>query len=545
MLHFLGAFNDFLETPESIATESPRMSRHLLDKVSRLTIRPSSSMIPPEHPESTRQLTLAESVVCRAIAELTGVRAENISIEASIHQLGIDSIGAIQLAAKLRAYNFKTVTAAEILQHPIIQDFAETINALDDSARPAQTTFDLQKFSTLHLSEVCEQHALQIDNVEHIWPCTPIQMGLVSRFLHDGKTYINHITYAIDKNFKPEEVAAAWANVAQDFEMLRTGFVSSDRSELPYAMVIYRSGCCDLPITFAPSTGFDLQQWRNQNTNKFHRDMLHPLWAVCLQQIDGDIRMHVSIFHGLYDATSLKIIMDTLFSRLKGHEKEQSIPIAPLVSTILEQTTSRGTSHESHEAYWTQALDGVTFNAFPDLTPLHVVEKTTCTVATSLDTDMKSVEQRCRSLGCSVQAVGQAAWARILSTYFGEDSVCFGVVLSGRDATVDADRAAFPCLVTVPFGVSLGGKTNEELTHAAMSFNSSVRCHQFSRLADIQRWTKKDALFDTIFAYQKITSHGERTSWDVVDEVSTDEVRTALCSSLPPLIRNSSRYRWS
>jgi hypothetical protein len=129
-------------------------------------------------------------------------------------------------------------------------------------------------------------------------------------------------------------------------------------------------------------------------------------------------------------------------------------------------------------------------------------------------------------LGYSIQAVGQAAWARILSAYLGEESVCFGVVLSGRDAIPDADLVAFPCLITVPFGFTMTDKTNDALVQAAMRFNSSVRKHQLNRISDIQRWTKRDVLFDTIFAYQKTIDESAVPQWEVIEEISTDEVRS-------------------
>jgi hypothetical protein len=123
-----------------------------------------------------------------------------------------------------------------------------------------------------------------------------------------------------------------------------------------------------------------------------------------------------------------------------------------------------------------------------------------------------------------VQAVGQAAWARILSGYLGEESVCFGVVLSGRDMTPEADRVAFPCLVTIPFGTTVTDKSNDELVQDAMLFNKSVRKHQFNRLRDIQRWTNLDVLFDTIFAYQKTSGSRLKSGWEVLEEISSDEV---------------------
>jgi hypothetical protein len=311
-----------------------------------------------------------------------------------------------------------------------------------------------------------------------------------------------------------------------DFEILRTGFVALDENpRFPYAMVTYHPGSLKIPLKFVTMDAFDVETWRDESASRFRENIIDPPWAVCLQNTGGALLMHLSIFHGIYDATSLTIMMDALLCHLRKQAVTAPVSIMPVVAEIIGLTGGLELDNDIHVTYWQNTLREATFNLFPSLTPLRVLQPKTSVVTKTLGISSVDLERRCQSLGCSVQAVAQAVWARILSAYLGEDSVCFGVVLSGRDTAPSADQAVFPCLVTVPYGVTMVGKTNSALIQDAMVFNSSVRKHQFCSIGNIQRWTSRDVLFDTILAYQKTSNASREPGLPVLEEISTDEVR--------------------
>jgi aryl carrier-like protein len=523
LLHFLGGLHGMLETPRSRTLDDSRLSKQLLNRIATKAVRPASSKKLSRSRTATGKLSAGEAAVCSALAELLGIPSNDISPETTIHHLGLDSIGAIQLATKLRAQGFASVTAPIVMKHPGIADLAQTLSSTkDERAVQREVSFDLEGFSKKLLTDSHKRGSPGEDDIAHIWPCTPVQAGLLSRFLQDG-IYVNHITYAFNGGIAFDEIHQAFKHLELEFLMLRTGFITHDDFNHPYLMMSYHAGALPLPVTCASSGKLDVNDWRQWNMEKFRRDIARPPWAACVEEQDDRTLMHVSIFHGIYDATSLEIITRRLISYLKGDKRQQAISIGPVLSVILGQALSHEDEHH-HAAFWTRTLESSTFNTFPDLTPLHVTGDHASSVESTLNVDMRSLEQRCHLLGWSIHAVGQLAWAQVLSAYLGEDNVCFGLVLSGRDITTEAINIAFPTLVTVPFSMDLVGKTNRELIEGAMAFNSSVHDHQFNRLSDIQRWTKKDALFDTLFAYQKFTSSEDDTTISIVDELSNDEV---------------------
>lgn len=411
-----------------------------------------------------------------------------------------------------------------VLRHPIIRDLAELLDQNIDTASAPAPAFDLQKYSDKYMPIIREALGLDADDIEHVWPCTSIQMGMLSRFLRDGTTYVNHVTFQTTAQVDAAAVIRAWTSVTVDFEMLRTGFSSVDEAEFPYAMVVYSPGRHDPPVLCELRPDFDLESWREQNTTDFQKNTSRPPWAVCVQPAGNGLLMHLSILHALYDATSLAMVLSAVSSELLRHEHERPAAVAPIVSQLLALGRSSSSNGMAHEKFWNDQLAEAAFNAFPDLTPLHVVETSTRQVKLELHANFISIEEQCASHGFTLQSVGQAAWAQLLAAYLGESSVCFGVVWSGRDGFADADKAAFPCLVTLPFGVNLKDKSGADVVRLAMSFNSAARQFQFSSLANIRRWTKKDVLFDTIFAYQKFISGHSPNMFEAMDEISTDEV---------------------
>ncbi|KAK5001217.1 hypothetical protein LTR60_007439, partial [Cryomyces antarcticus] len=132
------------------------------------------------------------------------------------------------------------------------------------------------------------------------------------------------------------------------------------------------------------------------------------------------------------------------------------------------------------------------------------------------------LEAGLRNANATLQAAGQAAWARILSSYTGELAVTFGVILSGR-TTENAADVAFPCITTVPVGCQVD-RSNKVLLDRMMESNLAIQRHQFTPLPKIQQWTgnPNEALFDTIFAYQKHTSSKDVDfPWKVVEGEAT------------------------
>jgi aryl carrier-like protein len=452
--------------------------------------------------------------------EFARVPLNHLRPETTIHQIGLDSISAIQLAAKIRDLKGIKISAADILQKPAISDLADLVQSRKGK-KDLSSCYDFDAFELQHKPNICEQFHLKENQIERVRPCTPLQTGLISQFLNSKSLYVNHVTYEMDSSWTSEKLSHAWFALSKAHDMLRTGFALLDDTAIPFAMVTYRESISSEQIDIS-HTATKLEKWRNDRTVQFHRNLRRPPWAVLIEEAEGRLLMHLTIFHGLYDAHSLDLILKDL--NAKDFAQLKPAPINFVLGELMMSARGEEVSQESSSHYWKKVLGDAVMNQFPSLTPLISTSGSTNVSSRLCSRTLRELENSCRQEGITLQAVGQAAWARLLSAYIGEPAVTFGVVLSGRDTIVGAEQVAFPCITTVPIPAMDSGDNWKLLTNM-MQLNSQVRKHQFTSIKDIQRWTNQtQPLFDTIFAFQKSSHAKSSASWTAIEEKATAEV---------------------
>ncbi|KAM5447569.1 NRPS cluster protein [Microsporum canis] len=464
---------------------------------------------------------------------------KQIDIDMTIFELGLDSINAIQIAGHYRNMGFE-VSAADILEGPSIREIALFLQRSKTNGCTAQAVhnFDFEGFQLLHLPSICERFRLPKSSIEAIRPCTPPQSGMLASFINsEGMLYLNSLTMRSPVPLDLLALKEAWESTMERNEMLRTGFCDVKDDTFPFAMIIYSPGVMELPWHECPSTdeSFVEASCEYQLDGRTMLSQLHrPAWFLTIRHGKDSTLMQLSAHHALYDAHSMNLMLSEVIKLYERSTLPPPIPVSPILGFMIEKFQSL-----EAEAYWEEI--GPTFNAtkFPDMNPVHVKMNDIQFLSRDCSYPMEKLQIGCRELGVTLQAVGQAAWARILSSYLGESNVTYGLVLSGRNISEQAQDTAFPCLTTVPAQHNVEG-TNRELLQQIMKSNALAVKHQFTSLAKIQRLSKSDSpLFDTLFVFQKlVSSDRENTLWEVVEEESQTEYPVSI-----ELIPNNDKLR--
>lgn len=144
------------------------------------------------------------------------------------------------------------------------------------------------------------------------------------------------------------------------------------------------------------------------------------------------------------------------------------------------------------------------------------------------------IEEYCRQEGATIQAIGQATWALLVSAYTGEPNLIFGTVFSGRSG-MQGQATAFPSLSTVPVHCAVN-KPGREVVADMVAYNASMHRYRFTPLADIQRSAgmANRSLFDTVFVYQKSTSTpSAHLAWPMVQETAAVDYVASLELEMP------------
>ncbi|KAF5025753.1 hypothetical protein F66182_2086, partial [Fusarium sp. NRRL 66182] len=484
-----------------------------------------------EVPLSTKkeQWSELELQVRQVLASLSGVADHQIYRRTTIFQLGLDSINAVQVASILRQHGF-VISASDVIECPSCCKIAAKL--LENSSRTECE--DVRKYDFGQFSDQVSKNIIDLlpdtARVEAILPCTPVQSAMLASFIQSGGDhYLNAVRYILTEDISLQRLEEAWTLLQDRHPMLRTGFVPVNHSDTSFAMVRYAPGSIRTPLRALHLDGHitaGLSQLKTDSCVTILSSLHQPPWAVVLTKNSHETSMNLVAHHALYDAPTLHLMLDDLSQLVRGKKLSPVPRIEPAISTILSNSLY---GQSSGREFWEAKATRTVVNKIPTMTPLRVEERRVLVDATMSSLSFTRLKQATQASNITIQAVIQAAWTRVLASYLGENSVVFGVALSGRIADETKD-AAFPCLNTVPI-VASNVASNIDLVNYMMEYNRQLHKHQFSPLSQVQKWLGHPAgtIFDTLIAYQKLPDTGSSSApWRLVSDEAKIEYPVSL-----------------
>lgn len=463
-------------------------------------------------------------------------KVENIHRHTSIYALGLDSITAAQIAARLRQRNYHC-SAADVLERPTVSRLAEFTSKqmIDGNKRTShgvgsREKFDFDTFDSENRHKVCSKFSLSTSDIAAVRPCTPLQNGILAQSIHSkGTLYLNHMDISLNISVNLEQLRDAWDMVLEKHEMLRTGFMQTHDSRFPFAMITYRARTATLPFSWT-SLFSESRTVRQKDREDLLHSLHRPSWRVrvfksskCGHQSHETSRMVFLAHHALYDAHSLSLIFNDLAQAYRGRRVSPSVSLEPALSHVLISSEEHSGAEIS---FWGDLGKRHTVNKFPNLNPLRDELEKISTYSQVSSSPLSELEAACRDLDVSMQAVTGYTWALILSQYVGNEDVTFGTVLSGRSFE-DAEDVTFPLIATLPSAVNLSMPASKTMKHLT-DLNALLWKYQFTSLNRIKSWMglKEEQLFDNLFVYQK-RSMGtivQHELWEVENEYASADV---------------------
>ncbi|TVY93406.1 Hydroxamate-type ferrichrome siderophore peptide synthetase [Lachnellula willkommii] len=456
------------------------------------------------------EMTTEEMAIRNVISKFTDVPPEKIGRHVSIFRLGLDSISTVQVATRLRKQGHN-VMASDILEHPTISQLGFHLSQLSNTHSDA-TAFDFEAFAKKYRESICTKNKIPSDQIEAIRPCTAVQKGMIAQSLHsDGQEYVNSMWMELLPSISLPKLEAAWGKVCEEHEMLRTSFASTEDSEHPFVMVTFSKYQVSLPW------------YQNKGEDSAPEQSLRQPWSLALSKENTKNILRFTAHHALYDAQSIQMILSDVTRAYISDTVTSRPSVNSLLGEIINSSEHEG---ETKKLFWQKEENKIIVNHFPDLTPLRVSSSTSGVREIQSRASISEFEEICRRNGLTMQAAGQAAWARLLTAYIGEPSTTFGITLSGRSIHEDADKISFPSIITLPVRCEVTG-TNAELLSRTMTSNAQLHKHQFTPLTSIQKWAgfPEGKTFDTLFAYQKLLDSEDdvESLWKIIrEEASVD-----------------------
>ncbi|KAI9368043.1 hypothetical protein BJX61DRAFT_546918 [Aspergillus egyptiacus] len=418
-------------------TSSGKVNRSLLCDLARTADLSDLDGSTVHHEESHVPSTEIEKKLAGIWAELLGIELGKIGAGTNFFHIGGDSILAMKLAAESRRHGLN-LTVPFIFSHPVLSEMASSLEKMSPStiSRAITRPFALLEANNKHsiVNAAAQQCSVLSDKVEDIYPCTPLQEGLMSLSMRAPGAFVGSFSYSLPVDIDITRFRKAWQVVAKANPIMRTRIVQHGalfqcvlNEELPWMAVSDITECND----------FLLQR-------EMHLGQPLMFLAHGREQPGNRTSFLLVMHHVLYDASSLQSILDQVHQAYNGH----SLPVRTFNGFIEYLTHSNGKA--AHD-YWTNLLadfSGATFPSLPsaDYQP----------VADSTISEMIPLQS---PAGITKATVLQLAWSLILSRYTDVSDVVFGLNLSGRQASLPGiESVTGPTITTVPLRVCVQGE---------------------------------------------------------------------------------------
>lgn len=391
-------------------------------------------------PNRQKPSTDTEENMLQLWSEALRISRQDISPDDSFFRLGGDSIAAMRLVAAARKKGI-SLAVADVFQTPVLSDMASA-SAVSDSDTKNIPAFSLVPpgADTMRVREEAAS-ACNIDEsvIEDIYPCSPLQEGLIGLTYKWPGSYILRSVLEIKTEIDRERFIAAWEKVVESTAALRTRIMYS--KEVGLLQVVLSQG-------IQWKLREDLDSYLEEDSSN-PMDLGKPLvrFAMVTNAAQGKSYFVWTIHHAMYDGWSMPRILDAVATAYNG----DSLP-PQLNPNHFAQYLSR-VDQDAAAVYWQAALadcEAVSFPSMPaarqdDCTELEIEKRHTTFTRASFS-----------FFDATTSNLIRATWAIIASHYTNSDDVVFGVTVTGRNAPVaNIDSMLGPAITTVPVRVRI------------------------------------------------------------------------------------------
>ncbi|OBS16940.1 hypothetical protein FPOA_12491 [Fusarium poae] len=306
---------------------------------------------------------------------------------------------------------------------------------------PTLSDFPLMPLDYAGLQEIVDKSLpaahIRYDEVEDMYPCSPMQKGIILSQLLDPTQYLFHavleVSSPIGATIDAAQLASACSVVVERHAALRTIFIES----------VHRGGSFDQVVTHPRKTRISTIKCREIDvmaklntrslgkTNKKHGQPTLPYQITICETPQGKVFIKLEMNHAVTDGASTLIILRDISSAYTN-----SLPPtkAPSYKEYIKYISNQ--SLDSSLIYWKSYLSGARFTEFPTMNSDHIAARSLGSVTIDFDrfTELHSLGLE---FGVTLSNMIMVAWALVLRKYTNSQDVCFGYLASGRDARID------------------------------------------------------------------------------------------------------------
>ncbi|KAK1912605.1 hypothetical protein P3342_004541 [Pyrenophora teres f. teres] len=327
--------------------QNGKVDRNML---AQLVQEPTARQGPVQQPTSA-----AERKMQQLWAQVLSIEPDSIGLDDSFFRLGGDSIAAMKLVGEARSTGLQ-LSVANIFRHPTLTALASLDTNQCDSTIEEILSFSLLGENADAL-QVCEEVAaicgIDASLIEDVYPCSPLQEGLMSLTAKRAGDYIMQSVLELRADVDEDALRAAWEDVVQSTAALRTRIVQ--HNELGLLQVVVKKN-----IQWTESEALEEYLKEDKAVSMGLGDPL-ARYALIKEAWGGKRWFVWTIHHALYDGWSLPRVLHAVKQVYSGAVLERQPSFNAFIQYLGQQDL------EAAAAYWQTALADCEAVLFPPL----------------------------------------------------------------------------------------------------------------------------------------------------------------------------------
>ncbi|KAI1332378.1 peptide synthetase [Xylariaceae sp. FL0255] len=413
----------------SAKTDRKRL-RELGSSLSRKDISSfAAATVPQRKPSTDMEIKLAD-VWCTLLDLDTDPSAHD-----NFFAVGGDSLRAMKLVAQARASEV-ALTVADIFRNPILSDMALVARISSKQTRSEIPVFSLlgnqwtESAARLECAALCN---IDPGLIEDIYPCTPLQEGLMALSAKISEAYVAQRVVKLPDELKARELLSAFRKASKDCPIMRTRIVQVPDHGLMQVVV---------KDDFA-------SKWKTQQTQSEYLEedrqisvgLGTPLvryGVICNDPDSGKAHFILTMHHALYDGWSMPLIIDRVNRAHKNLATIRPADFKSFIDYICKMDRAKS------EDYWRTRLEGAVSEQFPSLPWPGYQQQADSLLEHYVKTGRLAT-------GTTIATVIRGAWALLVSKYTASNDIVFGETLTGRNAPIPGvEEIEGPMIATIP-----------------------------------------------------------------------------------------------
>lgn len=394
-----------------------------------------------------RELTAQEQRLGHHWSSLLQLDGACVKPEDNFFDLGGTSVQALMLGAATHDDGL-LLAVPDVFRNPTLLEMARAVQLQDDKVddhgqeTPAfSLVVDRGSIEETRV-EVERQCGISQGMIEDIYPCAPLQKGLMALSMLKPGAYLEQHVYSIPKSWDLASFQTAWHALATCNPILRTRIIQTE--QCGWVQVLDRS---EIEWTAAVSLESYLQMDRNK-TMSFGDPLVRC--ALIDDATDVCVRFVLTLHHAVQDGWSMKLLPKKITEAYGGSRSNAGARFKDFIKHIEEL------DYEASKNYWRCELGGSNQSTFPRLpsATYEPLANRRITRTLPLSRDLPS--------SITISTMIRAAWSMIVARYMDSSDVTIGVTMSGRSVPISGITEMLgPTIATMPVRVRLD--TNQKV----------------------------------------------------------------------------------